>query len=295
MKKLRVVVTGSLGNVGKPLTQTLVEHGHQVTVISSKEDKKQEIRSLGANSAVGSVEDVEFLTNTFKDNDAVYLMIPPNWTGVDAVTWFGTVTDKYVQAIQKTSVKRVVHLSSWGTHPSGMMNMAKKSEEILNQLPSDIAVTHLRATSFYTNLYMSVPSIKAAGVINNNYGGSDVQVLVHPNDIADVAVEELEKEGAEGKQWRYVSSDERTCDDIAKVLGEAIGKPELKWPRLTDEEYTSLLQKRNTPQHMIDRLVSIGASAHNGTMKEHYMQNRPTLGKIKLEQFAQEFAAAYNK
>lgn len=32
---MNIVLTGSLGNIGKPLTKALVEKGHTVTVISS--------------------------------------------------------------------------------------------------------------------------------------------------------------------------------------------------------------------------------------------------------------------
>ncbi|MCJ8152648.1 NAD-binding protein [Chryseobacterium sp. SSA4.19] len=63
---MKIALTGSLGNIGKPLTRLLAERGHQVTVISSKEERISEIESLGAVAAIGSIQDVEFLTETFK-------------------------------------------------------------------------------------------------------------------------------------------------------------------------------------------------------------------------------------
>jgi hypothetical protein len=38
-KKMKIILTGSLGNIWKPLTQQLVQKGHQVTVISSNLEK----------------------------------------------------------------------------------------------------------------------------------------------------------------------------------------------------------------------------------------------------------------
>ena len=58
---MKIIVTGSLGNIGKPLTQELVQKGHQVTVISSNADKKEAIEKLGATAAIGSLEDVDFI------------------------------------------------------------------------------------------------------------------------------------------------------------------------------------------------------------------------------------------
>ena len=39
---MKIIVTGSLGNISKPLTIDLVQKGHQVIVITSKQEKKNE-------------------------------------------------------------------------------------------------------------------------------------------------------------------------------------------------------------------------------------------------------------
>ena len=80
---MKYVVTGSLGNISKPLAEKLVNAGHEVTVISSKADKTAQIEAMGAKAAIGSVEDVAFLTRTFKGADAVYTMVPPNFGSGD--------------------------------------------------------------------------------------------------------------------------------------------------------------------------------------------------------------------
>jgi uncharacterized protein YbjT (DUF2867 family) len=77
---MKYVITGSLGNISKPVVKQLVTAGHDVIVISSNADKKVEIENTGAKAAIGSVEDRAFLTQAFSGADAVYLMIPPNWT-----------------------------------------------------------------------------------------------------------------------------------------------------------------------------------------------------------------------
>ena len=38
---MKIVVTGSLGHISKPLTETLVKNGHEVTVISSNPERKK--------------------------------------------------------------------------------------------------------------------------------------------------------------------------------------------------------------------------------------------------------------
>ncbi len=63
---MKIIVTGSLGHISKPLTQELVQKGHSITVISSKTERKNEIEKIGANTAIGSIDDADFLTKTFK-------------------------------------------------------------------------------------------------------------------------------------------------------------------------------------------------------------------------------------
>lgn len=71
---MNIVLTGSIGNVGRPLTQELVSKNHSVTVITSKAERVSDIESLGATAAVSSISDINFLTSAFKNADIVYLM-----------------------------------------------------------------------------------------------------------------------------------------------------------------------------------------------------------------------------
>ena len=54
---MNIIVTGSLGNISKPLTKELVQQGHSVTGISCKPEKQKNIEALGAKAAIGTVED----------------------------------------------------------------------------------------------------------------------------------------------------------------------------------------------------------------------------------------------
>lgn len=38
---MKIIVTGSTGNISKPLTQQLVQEGHEVVVISTQPEKNQ--------------------------------------------------------------------------------------------------------------------------------------------------------------------------------------------------------------------------------------------------------------
>jgi len=72
---MKIIVTGSTGHVSQPLTEELVQKGHSVTVISSNAEKQPAIDAMGTPAAIGSWEDVDFLTATFTGADGVYCML----------------------------------------------------------------------------------------------------------------------------------------------------------------------------------------------------------------------------
>ncbi|MCF6406429.1 NAD(P)H-binding protein [Chitinophaga filiformis] len=295
---MKVIVTGSLGNISKPLTKELIQRGHTVTVISSNPQKQQDIEALGATAAIGSVEDADFLTKTFTGADAAYVMTPPNFsTTDDPRAYYREMGMQYAKAIRQSGLKRVVHLSTMGAHldkGTGLLLGAHDVEQVLNQLP-DISLTSLRPGYFYYNLYNYVPMIKGAGFIQANYGGEDKIALVSPADIAAVAAEELTTTN-EAKKVRYIASDERTVNEIVHLLGTAIGKPDLKWEICSNEQMLDGLQRAGVRPPVAESLVGMYACLHNGAFTEDYEQHKPiSLGKVKLEDFLKEFAAAFKQ
>jgi len=293
---MKIILTGSLGNIGQPLAATLVQQGHAVTVISSQPDRQAAIAALGATAAIGSVEDADFLAATFAGADAVYLMVPPKFAVADSWAYHQRVGHGYARALAQAGVRRVVQLSSWGAHlaeGTGGIVGTHDVEVILRQVPG-LDLTHLRATSFYTNMYGFVGMIKAAGIIGVNYPGSTRVAYVHPLDIAAAAAEELARPFTEaGPTVRYVASDERTADEVAQVLGAAIGRPDLRWVTLTDAQMLENMIKNGVPAARAAEVADIYASIRNGALGADYEQHKPPLGRVKLEDFAKEFAAAF--
>jgi uncharacterized protein YbjT (DUF2867 family) len=297
---MKIILTGSLGHIGLPLTTELVQRGHAVTVISSKPENKGKIEALGATAAIGKLEDVDFLTATFTGADAVYCMVPPNNYfdhNLDLLAFYKQVAGNYAEAIKASGVKRAVYLSSIGADlekDSGIILGHHAGEAIMSTL-TDVAITFLRPTSFYYNLYGFTAMIKNTGVIAANYGADDLIPWVSPNDIAAVTVEELETP-LTGKKVRYIASEEATGSQTASILGAAIGKPDLKWEIIPSEQVLGGLVGVGMNPKIAAGLVEMYANLHSGVFSQHYFANRPTvMGKVKLVDFAKEFAQVYHQ
>jgi len=291
---MKITITGSLGNISKPLTEILVKTGHDVTVISSNADRADEIKTLGASPAIGQVTDVPFLTEAFKGTDAVYTMVPPNFGAKEWKNYIAGIGQNYAEAITASGVKKIVNLSSIGAHledGTGPVTGIHRVEEIYNKLDG-VAIKHLRPGFFYTNFYANVDMIKHANIIGSNFGADTPMVLVHPDDIAAVAAEELQNNFT-GKSVRYIASDEKTASEVARALGSAIGKPELPWIEFTDTDNIAGAVGAGLSEEIATNYTEMGTSVRSGKMFEDYFKNKPVLGKTKLADFAKEFAANF--
>lgn len=299
---MKIVLTGSLGNISKPLTEELIQKGHTVNVISSKTERKSAIESLGAKAAIGTMQDVNFLSETFKAADAIYLMETLDHTTFtdpnrDIIAEIAAIGYNYKQAIENSGVKHIVLLSSVGAHTSegnGNLVMHYNVENILKQLPEEVHIKFMRPVGFFTNLYRSLQTIKEKGVIISNYGGDQKEPWVSPLDIAAAIAAAIEKPFA-GREVHYIASDEVSPNEIAKVLGESIGNPELKWLKISDEELRSGMLAFGMNPQIANGFVEMQAAQGTGTLYEDFYRHKPILGKVKLADFAKEFALFYNK
>jgi uncharacterized protein YbjT (DUF2867 family) len=295
---MNLVLTGSLGHISKPLAEILVGKGHTVTVVSSNRDKAAAVRALGAIPAIGSLEDSAFLTSTFKGADAVYLMEPPgNFfdPNFDINEYVTHLARTYLEAVRNSGVRRVVHLSSIGAHTdknNGLLKSHYKVEKVLSQLPADIAIHFMRPVGFYYNLLSFIPVIRSQGAIITNYGGDDREPWVSPLDIAATIAATI-TQPSEGRSIEYIASDELSPNEIASILGTAIGMPSLKWVVVSDEQALDGMLGAGMISTVARGLVEMNAGRRGGLLYEDYFRHRPILGKVKMTEFASEFAAAY--
>lgn len=295
---MNIVLTGSLGNISKPLATELIAKGHRVTVISSNADKQKSIETLGAKPAIGTVGDLDFLSKTFQNADAVYCMETFDFfdPDLDYVQYVSRIAHNYKQAIERSGVKKVVHLSSIGAHTSegvGILKFHHLAENIMRQLAEDVVIKFIRPVGFYVNLYAQIPNIRSQNSIVSNFGTEKKEPWVSPLDIADAIAEELETPFTTRKT-RYVASDEVSAHEIAEALGNAIGKPGLTWITISDEAYLKGLLSVGMNQQIAKDYVAMQSAQRTGSIYEDFNLHRPLFGEVKLADFAKDFAKLYH-
>jgi uncharacterized protein YbjT (DUF2867 family) len=296
---MHYVVTGAAGNVARPLTLQLLAAGQSVTVVGRNEKNLEPLLRAGAKAAIGSVEDVSFLKKAFANADAVFTVVPTDIFTPDLKTQHENIGRNYAEAIAANNTRHVVNLSSIGAHllrDAGPLSAIHCTEEALCGL-KNVHVRTLRSVYFYQNLLTMIGMIRQMNIIGSNFSlGAGRFPVAHTDDVAATAAEELLSLNFSGHSIRYVASDETSTDEIAAVLGNAIGKPQLKWVKFSDEQFAQGLQQAGFPEKTAREFADMYNSMDKGLVTQDYWENRPqSFGKIKIEDFAQQFAEIFYK
>jgi uncharacterized protein YbjT (DUF2867 family) len=293
---MKYVITGGAGNISRPLAESLLAAGHEVTVIGRDAGKLSPLTEKGASAAPGSLEDEAFVVSAFAGADAVYLMIPPNFAVDDLRDFQRKVAKNYVAAIRANGTPNVVVLSSIGAHLGqgvGPVDGLAELEGLLSPL-KNVNVRVLRPSYFMYNLLSMIPLMKNMQIMGANFGaGTEKLVLVHPRDIAAAAAEELLGLNFKGHSVRYIAGDEKTGEEISAILSAAVGTARYPWVEFSNEQAFEGMKQAGVPAPFAKLYAEMGNAIREGKMQEDYWKNHPQLSATKLEDFAPEFAAAY--
>jgi nucleoside-diphosphate-sugar epimerase len=295
---MKISITGSLGNISRVLIEKLVANGHEVKVLSSNAARTKEIESLQAIPLIGSVDDYDFVLDSFKEADAVYTMVPPDFKVLDYTAFSKRVHENYAKAIEENKIKYVVNLSSVGSALAGKEPLARyyNLENRLNEIVT-LNIVHLRPCMFYTNFYGSIVLIKHQGIIGHNVGENVNMQMTHPHDIAETAYNFLNSLSFTGQNIKYIVSDEKTGKEIAEIIGAATERQDLKWMQFSDEQLLEGLMKngfsKDAAQHYI---IDMGVAIRSELLNEHFKNNNyEVFDKIRFATFAKEFAMVYKR
>jgi uncharacterized protein YbjT (DUF2867 family) len=291
------VVLGASGNTGHVVANNLLSAGQKVRVVGRNSAHLQPLAAQGAETFIADVTDAGALAKAFHQADAAYVMIPPNPASTDPLGYSTRVSDAIAAAVQSAGTKNVVALSSIGADKArgtgpvlGLYNLEQK----LNQI-SSANVLHLRAGYFMENTLPQANAIRQAGNVVAPLRPDLKLSIIATRDIGAAAADALLHPSVHGKQTReLLGQRDLTYAEVATIIGKAIGKPDLKYVRVPDDQFgAALVQMGMSDQFSKLLLEMIGAlnSGHMRALEPRASQNTtPTT----FETFvAESFVPAY--
>jgi uncharacterized protein YbjT (DUF2867 family) len=246
MKELfMIVVTGATGNIGRPLTQALVDAGQQVTAVSRHIAEAP----LGGRHVGADLAEPGGLEQALDGAKSLFLLLSGDLHAAEA-----NPADIVAQAAA-AGVRRVVLLSSQGvaTRPFGTTRIAMRElEDVVRGSGLDWAI--LRPGGFASNALWWTESVRSEQVVAAPFGDTGLPI-VDPADIAEVAAACLLDDRHLGGVYELTGPEVITPREQAEVLAAALGSP-VRFHELTREEAKAGMA-RSMPAELADDTLDI--------------------------------------
>ena len=258
----------------------------------------QSFAAKGADIFVADVSDAAALAKAFDRAESVYVMIPPNISSNDPLGYSNRVSDAIAAAVENAGTQNVVALSSIGADkPSGTGPVLglHHLEEKLNQI-SSANVLHLRAAYFMEN---TLPQVNAIRKMGYSVGPlrPDLKIpMIATRDIGTAAADALLHPTARGKQTRELLGErDLSYTEVAAALGNAVGKPDLKYVQLSDDQARGAMVEMGMSDQSARLILEMAAALNSGYMRALEARTRENTTPTSYETFvAETFVPAYH-
>ncbi|SRR5712692_9123063 len=284
MTKKIYVVAGATGYVGKVVVEKLKAQGHQVRPVS---------RSDGV-----SFDDITALTRAFSGVDGAFLMIPFDMKAPDLHKRENEIGMKLADAVKTAGVRRVVFLSGTSAHlkeGAGSALGASMMEERLDGL-GIAELVHLRGCFFMENhLNLGLIAQAQTGVYGTMFRPDVAMPMIATKDVGEKAAELLTEEPFRQPRVReLLGPRDYTMAEATRILGSAIGKPELKYVQIPYEDAHRAMLGMGLSPSFADAVTETARSFNEGKVWAREKRSAQNTTETTLERFAQEvFRKAY--
>jgi uncharacterized protein YbjT (DUF2867 family) len=293
-----IAIMGATGHTGKPAAERLLDAGERVRVIGRSADRLQSLVARGAEPAIGEVTDRAFLTRAFTGADAVYLMVPPDYTNPDYFGRYAQIGDAIMQALPASGVTHAVFLSSVGAElPSGTGPIVglHQIETRLSTL-TGLNLLVLRPGYFYENHFGTLGLIKHQGINGGAAPADAASVTIAAADIGVAAADRLRARAFSGVSVEELFGPrDLSPREVTHIIGEAIGKPDLPYAQFPPEDFVNGFVALGFPKPLAELFLEMYLALGSGFIHPHTARTPANTGTTTFEAFAKTaIAPAYH-
>jgi uncharacterized protein YbjT (DUF2867 family) len=281
------LITGATGNIGGRVVERLIARGERPRIYVRDERKARARFGHSVEIAVGDLANTHALAAAMNGIDALFLVN----SGHD----LARLDAQAAKLAKQARVQRVVKLSALGARASGentAVALWHAQGEAAIQA-SGVAYTFIQPVGFMSNALAWASSIKANGRVRASTGDGRI-AMIHPDDIAAVAIQALTRREHEGQSLAITGPEALTYTQMTNAIGKAIGRP-LELEVITDEQAHLTLLAHGLTAELADALVVLWREVREGrvaTVTDHVERvtgNKP----ITFDPWAAENASTF--
>ncbi len=290
-------ITIATGNVSSQVAEALLSAGHKVRAIGRSAERLDPLVQKGAQAFVGSVDDAAAMEEAFTGAQAVFSVIPPDFTVDDYHAFQTGASVALTSAIANAGVQHVVNLSSIGAERPdrlGVVNGLHDNELRMNELDG-VNVLHLRPALFMDSLLYGLPMIKQAGMVGGTLIADLAVPMIAAGDVAAISARALLDLDFSGTSTQDVLGHaDITMNEVAAAFGSAIGKPDLGYVQISEQDVEAAMVSMGLAAEAARVLNELFRGVNEGVYKPSEERSAANSTPTSISQFAEQvFAPAY--
>ncbi|HXW62907.1 MAG TPA: NmrA family NAD(P)-binding protein [Candidatus Acidoferrales bacterium] len=284
-------VTGASGHTGRVVAERLLAERKKVRTIGRNVERLEPLTRQGAEAWICDLTDAGSLAEALNGAEAAYVMLPPTPGTLKYRAFQHRVSDALAAAIRQAGVKHVVSLSSFGADkPAGTGPVVglHDLEQSLDQI-SGLHVLHLRAGYFMENTLAQVAIIKTIGVVAGPLRAEVELPMIATRDIGEFAAQALLELRFVGHQTReLLGARDVSMAEAASIIGASIGRPQLSYKQLPDEQVRAALVEAGMSEDVADLILEMSRAINTGHMMALEARSEENTTPTSYQQFVTE-------
>jgi len=256
---LSILVTGATGQQGGALARLLLKKGHRVRAFTRKPDSPaaQELKRLGAELAIGSLEDRAPIERAARGMDALFAMSTPFEGGTDVETQQGIAA---ADAAKAAAVNHLVFTSvASADRNTGIPHFDSKYKVEQHIKTLGVPYTIVGPVFFMENLVSPwwLPALQEGKLPMAMPGTRKLQQITL-DDIAGFTLVVLERREQFLSKRIDIASDEVAGNDVADILSRLSGRTieyvelPIERVRATNEDFAKMFEWFNRVGYRAD-------------------------------------------
>jgi len=283
------VIAGASGNTGRVVAEELLARGQNVRVLGRSVERLLPLVGKGAEGFEVDLQDTARLTKALAGAKAAYLLIPPDLGAPDFKAYQKETADSLSRAVEHSRIGDVVFLSSVGAEqPEGTGPIAglHYAEDRLRKI-QNLNLLAVRAAYFMENFYMSIPAVHQYGFLGGEVTPNVSIPMISTGDIGRYVADRLHKLDFKGKKVReLLGHQDLTMTEAATIIGEALGKPGLKYRKLDESTFRQVLKDAGISDSTADLYLEMAGALSEGRITSTQPRTEANTTPTSLEEFA---------
>ena len=256
---------GSVGGVGRSLTEFLLAKGHKVRALVRREDARAEaLRKLGAEVVQGNLTDIDSMHRAIAGCRRIYFGMSVSPAYLEATVNTAAVARHHgVEAFVNMSQMTVSQMSINETTDSPQHKLHWLAEQALSW--SGLPVVTVRPTVFLEGFFrlLTAPGVRAFDELVLPMGDGKTSPI-SAVDVARAVAAILDDPAPHiGQIYNLTGPESADLDHYARVFSDALGRP-IRYRDVQIGPWSDGLRKAKLPEHLVSHLSAMAELTKQG-------------------------------